>query len=351
MTGINIPAKEWNLEQLPQHLRMKFSVLDEKGKIKATDSDLVGLQQLYAHLARASMQQGTVAETQTREGITRWDFGELPVAVSQDKHGMQVRLFPALVDKQSSVAIELFESEQSANQAMYGGLRRLLMLSLHQQVEMLRKKLPEQREMALLYVGIGKSADLLEDLILKTFETVFLQQTLPRDEKAFQKLLDSGRAKVVKQGSDIAGQVLETLKAYGSLQTAISSVKAAPLKPVVEDIQKQVAELIYPGFVASTPAKWLQHLPRFLQAAEIRLQRAGPNLKQDAQNTQLMQKLREQYQKEFKQRQQHHESVAELLEYRWLLEELSVSLFAQSLKTSEPVSAKRLEKRWKEITA
>ena len=349
MTGILIASKDFQVTQIPAHLQMKFSILDERNKTIATDTNLLGLQQQYAHLARAGVQVVSNQKMETKKDITRWDFDDLPQAISQDKHGMQIRLFPALVDKKTSVSIEMFESEQAANQAMFKGLRRLLMLTLHQQMELLRKDFPHQREMALLYTSIGSSADLLEDLIDKTFESVFLQGELPRTEKDFHRLLDSGRAKVVKQGKAIATEVFKTLEAYASLQKQMNHVKADALKPVLADIRAQMENLIYKGFVSNTPSKWLEHLPRFIQAAEVRLNRAGPNLKQDQQHMLTMHKLWAEYEKEIKQRETHFEDTSNLIEYRWLLEELRVSLFAQTLRTSEPVSVKRLNKLWKSL--
>ncbi len=353
MTGIHLSSKDWDLTSLPAHLHMKFTVLDEQGKTKDSGSDLPKLQQQYAHLARAGVQQVNTTSLPIKQSFTRWQCDDLPLSISQNKHGMQVSLFPALVDQQTSVCIEMFESAQAAHAAMFDGVRRLLMLSLHQQVELLRKNMPHQREMALLYMGIGKSEDLREDIITHTFDSLFLtpdeQQNLPRTSQDFQKLLDSGRAKVVKQGNVIANHTLATLQAYAALQQNINNVRAVALKPVVEDIQAQLSQLIYAGFIATTPTQWLQHLPRFLQAADMRLSRAGPNLNQDQQNTKIIQNLWSAYQTEQKQRIQHHEKTENLIPYRWLIEELRVSLFAQSLKTSEPVSAKRLEKHWQKL--
>jgi ATP-dependent helicase HrpA len=113
----------------------------------------------------------------------------------------------------------------------------------------------------------------------------------------------------------------------------------------VDDIEQQLAKLIYPGFVLATPTQWLPHLPRFIQAANIRLQKAGQNLKQDTANSQAVFKLWQTYALEKEQREKHHENTDELTEFRWLIEELRVSLFAQSLKTSVPISIKRLSKK------
>jgi len=224
---------------------------------------------------------------------------------------------------------------------------------LHQQADMLRKNMPHQQELALYYAAIGQSEDLRGDIITQTFETVFLQDlnTLPRNEKDFQKLLDKGRAQVVKVGKHIADKTLEALKSYSELQQTISGIKAVALKPVVDDIQQQMNQLMFAGFVLQTPARWLPHLPRFIQAANMRLQKAGQNLKQDATQAQAVQQFWQAYLQEKEQRVKHHESTANLVEFRWLLEELRVSLFAQSLKTSVPISIQRLEKIWLKLSA
>ena len=353
MTGVYVSSSDWNLENLPAHLRMKFHVLDKQGKTLATNTLLGQLQKQYAHLAREDAQQGKLQQFASKQNITRWDFGAIPEAVNHQKHGLNIALFPALVDKQTSVSLEAFESEQAASTTMHQGLLRLIILTLHQQADLLRKSMPHQQELALYYAAIGKSENLREDIVCKTFESVFLQdlETYPRDEKSFQIMLDKGRAKVVKAGHEIAQQTLSALKQYADLQQKISSIKAAALQPTVDDIQQQVTQLMHTDFVRQTPSQWLPHLARFLQAANIRLEKAGRNLQQDKLNTAAVQKLWNTYTAEIKEREAHHQSINDLQEFRWLIEELRVSLFAQNLKTSIPVSSKRLEKIWQQLTS
>jgi len=354
MTGMDIHPRDWNLEALPTYLRMSFNILDEKGKTIATGHDLAHLQQQYAHLARANIQQTTAQHFKPEQRYTRWDFEDLPVSVRQNKHGMHIQLFPALVDKQTCVVIELFESQSAAKQAMLGGIRRLLMLQLHQQVELLRKKMPHQRELALFYASIGKSQDLLDDIIQQTFDVVFLsdhvQNNLPRSQHDFEQLFNAGRAKVVSQAQAIAEHVLATLKTHAALQQSLQQSTAMALKAVVDDITAQMNTLIHAGFVSHTPIQWLPHLPRFLQAADIRLSKAGQNLKQDQSNMLHIHALWQRYSQEYTQRELRLESLDTLIEYRWLIEELRVSMFAQQLKTSQPISLKRMEKHWQALT-
>jgi ATP-dependent helicase HrpA len=351
MTGIYIPTQDWAVDKLPAHLFIKFEVQDKNNKIIDTSHQLGMLQKQYAHLARVDTAEHKQTPIKLQQNITRWDFGALPEVVSTQKHGMSIAQFPALEDKQNSVTITLMESETVALQATRQGIKRLLMLSLHQQVDLLRKNMPKQKELALYYVSLGKAEDLRESIISQTFEQVFLQDlsVLPRDSKTFQLFLDKGRAKVVKAGQSIAEQVLEALQSYAELQHKLAGVKAAALTPVVQDIQQHMQHLIYPDFVQHTPAQWLSHLPRFIQATLLRLEKAGQNLKQDQTNTATLQLFLQQYQQEKEQRETHNEDISELVEFRWLLEELRVSLFAQSLRTSIPISIKRAEKHWSSL--
>ncbi|MDQ6988387.1 MAG: ATP-dependent RNA helicase HrpA [Mariprofundaceae bacterium] len=347
MTGVYVASQDWNIAQLPPHLCMKFKVFDQDDKILGNGSDLKLLQQQYAHLARVSLQALQPENLQSQQGLTRWSFADLPEVVQQQKNGMSICLFPALVDEQDSVALQFFESEQSAQQAMFAGVRRLLILSLNQQVEMLRKKLPQQAEMVLLYASIGDSQALLHDIVQHTFDSVFMQGNLPRTKSDFTALLDAGRAEVVITGKKTAGMVVEILKAHASLQQKLTQVKAVALKPVLEDIQQQVSQLVYAGFIQQTPQAWLQHISRYVQAAEKRLQKAGQNLKQDQIHMQQIQTFWHLYQQRADE-QLYQENNASIT-FRWHIEELRVSLFAQDLKTSVPISAKRLEKVWLKV--
>jgi len=332
MTGIEVSAKTWNNDALPKHLQMNYAVLDEHGTIIAQDMNLQLLQHRYGQQARDHLQQRSSESDIRRSGITRWDFDLLPESIQSQQGRSVMQFFPALVDQQQSVSIELFESSQAANSAMHAGLRRLMMLSLHVQQKALKHSMPRQTEMSLYYATIGKSEVLLEDIISNTFDAVFLddQVQLPREQRAYEHLLQTRKSKVVGQGETLALYVFESLKAYASLQAAITNVRAAALKPIVVDIQSQMHALIYDGFVAHTPAHWLQHLPRFIQAAEIRLGRAGPNLKQDQFNAQAVQSLWHAYQTEIKARQMQLEETNSLTEFRWMLEELRNALFART---------------------
>ncbi|MDX8381823.1 MAG: ATP-dependent RNA helicase HrpA [Ghiorsea sp.] len=352
MTGVYIPTHDWQVDKLPSHLKTTFNIMDKDKKQLASSTDIHALKTEFAHLARQDINTDNLDHFKIKKGLTRWDFDagkkhQLPEVIRQNKHGMSISLFPALEDKGESVDISLFESEKAANQAMFLGLRRLLMLTLHQQADVLRKNMSNQKQLALWYVGIGKTESLKEDMITQTFDATFLShiESYPRNLDAFEALIAQGRADVVPQGKKLAQSTLEALEAYATLQHKLKQVKAAALAPVVQDIQTQISRLIFDGFVAKTPTKWTQHLARYLQACEIRLEKAGPNLNLDTQNTAEIRKLWQWYEQTYEQYEKHGQDLDDLIEFRWHIEELRVSLFAQSLKTIVPISIKRLSKQ------
>jgi len=360
MTGVEVPTRLWNSDGLPAHLRMNFSVLDEHGSSMDEGMNLALLQQRYAGQMRTALQEHPSAEDIRRTGITRWDFDGLPECVEQRQGRSMLQYFPALVDHQNSVAIEWLESRQAADAAMRAGVRRLLMLSLNTQVKMLQKSFSKNKEIVLYYKLLGHKSHLIDDIIFQAFDGVFMAPestranveactALPRRRADFEHLLQTRKSRLVAQAEQVASQVQAIFKAHASLQQQMAAIRAPALKPVVADIQAQLAEMMPDGFVRLTPFDHLQHLPRYIDAAAVRLGRAGPNLKQDQANSQIMQEFWQAYQAEYLQRQQHHEDGDGLNAFRWLLEELRVSLFAQSLKTATPVSVKRLRKHWQEL--
>ena len=350
MTGIRPHRDDWNIDSLPAHLSMKFKVSDDTGKVLEISNDLRALQAKYAENSRQSLQSMDAVQDLQRVGITRWEaFGELPESVESTRGRLRVQLFPALQDDGQSVSIRVFESLHEATQVTRKGFRKLLMLHLHQQVAMLKKNTLQLQQLALRYALIGDPASLKDELIEAAFETVFLTGPLPRTQADFTTCLDQGRGRIVEQAAQLAGHVYAALIARAELLTALEAVRAAPLKPVADDIRQQLGRLIYPGFVAQTPVRWLACYPRFIAAAKMRLEKAGRNLTQDAQHAAALDKLWTQFVTRREAMRRTHENTEEVDEFRWLLEELRVSLFAQELRTSVPVSLKKLEKLWQEL--
>ncbi|PIW51153.1 MAG: ATP-dependent RNA helicase HrpA [Zetaproteobacteria bacterium CG12_big_fil_rev_8_21_14_0_65_54_13] len=349
MTGVTPHHTEWQTENLPAYMSMQFCLLDEQGKTVTSSRDLRALQHQYAAHSRRSLQAVDKVQQLEKQGITRWDFGELPELISSRRGSMQLQLFPALQDDGGSVSIRVFESRHEAELTHRKGLLRLIQLHLHQQVQMLKQSTPQLQQMSLRYALISDPSSLKEDLVEAVFAELFMHEPLPRSAAAFQSRLDQGRSHIVAQAAALAGHVTAALIAHTDLSAALAGSRAAPLKPVVDDIREQMSRLIYPGFVAVTPARWLVHYPRYIQAAGIRLDKAGRNLRQDQLNRENLARLWSQYAAR-REELLHLRADTDAVDlFRWQLEELRVSLFAQELKTSIPVSLKKLETLWQSL--
>jgi len=349
MTGVTPHRTDWHIENLPAHMSMQFRLLDEQGKTVASNRDLRALQQQYAGHSRQSLQAVDGVQQLEKSDITRWDFGELPAVISSKRGGMQLQLFPALQDDKTSVSIRVFESRHEADQVFRKGLLRLILLHLHQQVAVLNKSTPQLQQMSLRYALIGDPASLKDDLVEAVFTEVFMHDPLPRSESEFAVRLDQGRSHIVAQAAELAGHITAALIAHTDLSAALANSRAAQLKPVVDDIREQMGRLVYPGFVAATPARWLAHYPRFIQAAVIRLDKAGRNLKQDQLNRENLAGFWSQYAARRQDLLHLQADTTAIDDFRWQLEELRVSLFAQELKTSVSVSLKKLESLWQTL--
>ncbi|MDQ6994284.1 MAG: ATP-dependent RNA helicase HrpA [Mariprofundaceae bacterium] len=341
MTGIYISNEQWNLDTLPKHLKMNFRVLNERKKILQEHTDLKYLQQKFAH----SEQVKIIPHALEKEAIKRWDFGDLPESVTQKLQGLQMQRFPALVDRQDSVAIVMFEQQHAADHAMYAGVRRLLMLAMYQQVKILQQQMKKNKAMMMHAALLGDAEILRQDVINKTFESVFLSGVLPRTQADFEACLEQGRSKLVQEGQRIMQWVDDALQAYAhvraSMQQSIAPQKAAMLA----DVQQQLDHLISVNFVAHTPVTWLAHVPRFLKAAAIRIEKSGRDLAKDKSLSEQVNHFWQNYE----QRLKTGVNSDDLVRFRWMIEELRVSMFAQSLKTSIPISVKRLEKQWQNM--
>ncbi|MDQ6993749.1 MAG: ATP-dependent RNA helicase HrpA [Mariprofundus sp.] len=343
MTGITPHHTDWQIDKLPAHMHMQFRLLDDQGRTVENSRDLRGLQKKHEVNSRHSLQEISEVQTLERSGIMHWDFGDLATTISSKRKGMVLQLFPALQDDSNAVSIRIVESQHEADLISYKGVLRLFLLQLHQQVQMLKKSTPQLQQMALRYALIADPISLKDDLIKAAFCTTFMHMPLPRSEAAFLQRLDQGRVNIVKNTALLADHITQALTANAELQTALDHCRAAQLKVVVDDIRQQISRLIYPGFVAITPANWLAHYPRFIKAATIRLGKAGRNLKQDQLNRDSIARLWRQYETRYQTLLHIKADTHAIDQLRWQIEELRVSLFAQELKTSLPVSIKRLE--------
>ncbi len=347
MTGVRLEADAWDLSVLPPHLRMNFRVVDERGKTISEGRELVAIQAELAGEVRATLHVESHYEWE-REGLSGWDFDTLQEQVTMQRSGLTLSAFPALVDEGESVAVRPFESAEAAATAHRAGVRRLFMLAVQDKVKYLRKELKKNSAMCMHYMPLGKCEALVEDLITAAVEqALFADAVPPRDRAAYESLVQDARGCLVACAETLQQAVAAALASHHTVRKALKGSIAPNWLESVADINDQLGRLIFPGFVAATPPPWLLQLPRYLQAIEKRQQKLKLDVIRDRTQLRSMQPL---WQKLWQRCEESSQcSEGELLQFRWLLEELRVSLFAEGLKTLESVSVPRLEKRWKAL--
>ena len=271
-----------------------------------------------------------------------WDFGELPELLEVKKGGQTLIGYPALIDRQTHVVIEVFDEPELAADQHRAGLRRLIALQLRDALKQLARSIPDLQKTAVLYMPLGTGDELREQIVEVALDRAFLVEPLPTDAASFARRVDEGRGRLGLIAGEVARAATAALVEFAAVQRKLKDVH--PPKEIAADIAAQLERLLSKRFVASTPWLRLVQLPRFLKAIVMRLDklRADP-----ARDTARLAELRPIEQRYLRKRAERRGARDERLdEFAWWLEEWRVGLFAQELKTAQPVSAKRLEKIW-----
>jgi ATP-dependent helicase HrpA len=345
MTGVRIPEDAWNFDAVPLHLRMRCQVVDADGKALAVGRDWEAIQAQLRGEARTRFAALPTPEFE-REQVRDWDFGELPEAVSFVRNDIQLRGYPALVaEPDGTLALRLLDSPARAEAATRAGLRRLIGWRLGPAFKQLARDLPHFQRMTLHYVGLGAQEALREDLLNTILDRAFLtDQPLPRDRAAFDAVLERGKTRLAAARVEICDLADAILAAYHEVRRSLSDDPT--WAEAMADIRDQLAGLVYPSFLGQTPPEWLPHVPRYLRAIGLRLQKLRQAPDKDRQRRGDILRLRESCRRQLERNARQEKHDPELVRFRWLLEELRVSQFAQELKTLLPVSVKRLEEQW-----
>jgi len=342
---LKLPLDVFRSEMVPAHFFMNFRTVDEHGRMLGQSRNLQELRSRFAAkieqtFARAEMKEESADAA--LQGLTSWSFGELPEIMEVKAGGRTVNGFPALVDEGDTVALRVLDTPEKAAAAHRRGLRRLFALELREQVKFVEKSLP--RELGLLFMPWGTEAELKTQIIAATLERTCMLEPLPAGAEAFAKRKDEARARISLVAQEIARLVGAILMEHAALQKKLAQLKALPA--VAEDIKAQCAELLPKGFVEAMPFERLAHFPRYLKAASLRVDKLRADPARDARLAQEFAALYKPWERERLARRKSGAPDPWLEDFRWLLEELRVALFAQELKTPTPVSAKRLQKAW-----
>lgn len=375
-TSLDVKRTDFKLDMLPPHLFMNLRVVDEHGrqlgmgrnlgalkaelgaKARGAFQALAGLQVRAAPDApaadagpaeqpadRAAEKADTAPALPAGQRYTSWSFGELPELMEVRRGAQSLIGFPALVDAGDAVTIEVFDEPAVAAAKHRAGLRRLFALQLKDALKYLEKNIPDLQKMAVAYMPLGTAEELRAQIVEVALERAFLQEPLPADQAAFERRVEEGRGRLTLIANEIARLAGTILGEYTLAARKIKDTKVQP--EATADAAQQLQRLVGKRFVAQTPWPRLAHFARYLKGISLRLDklRADPG-----RDTQRLAELRPQEQRYWRLVAERKGAVDERMdEFRWLLEELRVSFFAQELRTPQPVSVKRLDKLWAQL--
>ncbi len=344
LTGTVVPRDAWRPDQVPDHLRMNFRVVNEDGAVVGEGRDLDLLRASLAPKVQATI--SAAAGDIERRGITTNDFGTLPRSIAQVRGGYEVTVYPALADDGDSVAVRVFETEAEQREAMRAGTRRLLMLTLPPAARFLQGRLDNRAKLELSRGNPYRSiADLLDDCAGAAVDKLVTDAGGPAwDKESFAKLRDEVRADLVDAVANVVTQVRAVLATAYDVEQRLAGTRDPALLPALADIRQQLRGLVHPGFVTETGWKQLHHLPRYLRGIVHRLDRLGGNLARDRQLTAQIHEIEREYREVRAELPAGGPADEGLREIRWMIEELRINFFAQALGTAYPVSDKRIYK-------
>lgn len=367
-TQLMVQANDFKLETLPAHLFMNFKVVDEHGRQLAMARNLAQLRGEFGMQAQRQFQRiasraagaalahvrelraaaaapASPCSTALYEKLTTWNFGKLPELLEIQRSGQTLFGYPALVDRGAHCDVEVFDSPAEAERIHRNGLRRLFALQLREPIRYLEKNLPGLREMSMQFMALGTQEALREQLIEAALDRACLQAPLPDDDASFAARRDEGRARLSLLAQEIARLAGQILAEYAALVKKLTQARG--FGAAHADMHQQLAALITRRFVIDTPYAQLVHFPRYLKGLSLRIDKLRADPARDQRLALELAPLVQQCQRALAQR--GGAADARLVEFRWLLEELRVSLFAQELRTPMPVSVKRLHKVWESM--
>ena len=339
---VDVPTDAFRLEQLPPHLLMNFRVVDEHGRQLAMSRNFAQLHAEFAPRAAPTIvaENGNNGESDSGQRHTSWRFGNFAETRVVKRAGQDVTLFNALTDDGDAVTLRAFDTRDAAQAAHRKGLRRLFMLLLREQVKYLEKSLPDAQRLGMLFLPFGTQQELQQQILETTFDRCCLGDPLPANEEQFIARGKEAKTRLLLVAQEIARLVGNVLTEYQAVQKNLPQLKAN--EAANQDVRAQLDWLLHKRFIADTPYERLQHLPRYLRAINLRIEKLRSNPTRDAQGIAQMQPLTQAWQRLRQARQGNSDPRVD--DFAWMLQELRVSLFAQELKTPVIVSVKRLEK-------
>ncbi|MFJ6574293.1 ATP-dependent RNA helicase HrpA [Streptomyces sp. NPDC091292] len=359
MVGVPVTADDFDWAKVPDHLRITFRIVDERRRKlagdprEAEDKDLEALRLRLRPKARQAISQAAAAtaertggEAIERKGLTDWSIGSLTRLFETRRAGQPVKAYPALVDDGDTVSVRLFDTEAEQQRAMWRGTRRLILRNIPvNPAKFASDKLTNAQKLALSANPHGSVQALFDDCATAAADRLIADFGGPAwDEESYRKLYEKVRADIVDTTVRTVGQVQQVLAAWQSCERRLKATRSPALLANLADVREQLAGLVKPGFVTETGVGRLPDLMRYLVAADRRLQQMPTNVQRDTTRMEKVREMRDEYAWLLEQLPSGRPVPQQVLDIRWMIEELRVSYFAHALGTAYPVSDKRIVK-------
>ncbi|MGW5623724.1 ATP-dependent RNA helicase HrpA [Streptomyces olivaceus] len=354
--GVPLEAEDFDWAKVPDHLKITFRIVDERRRKLAEDKDLEALKLQLRPKARKALSQAAAAtavrsggESLERTGLTDWTIGTLSRIFETRRAGQPVKAYPALVDdgpKANTVSVRLFDTEAEQAQAMWKGTRRLILRNIPvNPAKFASEKLTNQQKLGLSANPHGSIQALFDDCATAAADKLVGDFGGPAwDEESYRKLYDKVRAEIVDTTVRTVGQVQQVLAAWQACERRLKAVRSPALLANLQDVRAQLDALVKPGFVTEAGIRRLPDLVRYLVAADRRLQQMPTGVPRDTSRMEKVHEMRDEYAWLLEQMPRGRPVPQQVLDVRWMIEELRVSYFAHALGTAYPVSDKRIVK-------
>ncbi|EKT66049.1 ATP-dependent RNA helicase HrpA [Providencia alcalifaciens] len=350
MTGVTVERESWQLDQLPAHLKMTYRVVNDKNKTVAEGQDLDALKNSLKEKVQETLSE-VVDDGIEQSGLHIWSFGELPQRYEQKRGGYSVKAYPALVDEKNSVGIRVFETEFEQQQAMWGGVRRLLLLNIPSPIKYLHEKLPNKSKLGLYFNPYGKVLELIDDCIACGIDQLIATYGgAVWNEEQFESLKEYARAELNDVVVNIAKQVEQILTAVFAINKRLKGRVDFSMALALSDVKAQMSGLVFKGFVTEQGWKRLPDILRYLNGIERRLEKLAIDPNRDRAQMSKVEHVQTLWQQWMSKLTPLQKQLPEVQEVRWMIEELRISLFAQQLGTPYPISDKRIIQTMESLT-
>ncbi|MCX4511807.1 ATP-dependent RNA helicase HrpA [Streptomyces sp. NBC_01619] len=353
MVGVPVTGDDFDLSKVPDHLKITFRIIDERRRNLAEDKDLEALRLQLKPKARQALSKAAAAtagrsggDAIERTGLKDWTIGTLTKVFETRRAGQPVKAYPALVDGGETVSVRLFDTEAEQMQAMWRGTRRLILLNIPvNPAKFASERLTNQQKLALSRNPHGSIQALFDDCATAAADRLIADHGGPAwDEESFRKLYDKVRADLVDATVRTVDQVGQILAAWQACERRLKATNSLALMNNVQDVRQQLTALMPAGFVTRTGVRRLPDLMRYLVAVDRRLQQMPTAVQRDTTRMAKVHEMQDEYAWLLEQLPKGRPVPQEVLDIRWMIEELRVSYFAHALGTAYAVSDKRIVK-------